>query len=600
MHVNLGDTCVFAAGFREESVLPLLEFSYTSTLSLSAGDLAEVSALAQHFRMWAAVEACRALQSERRGATPKPAAGTVHEHPRTTATGRAEGLHKKRSRGWSLGGPESVQSWEGHVPAFDPSGDAPSGRGWESQAPSSPVCRLKLLDFKSPSSKVKTPTKNLPAGTPLLQAHAAPQQSPLLSCSTKCKQRLSWTEAGLGAGPAGAEQSEEEGQSPRAQEKYRLLSMLGLQRRSLLPRPEELTGWRQKKRLRKLKVSSYALTAPRKPRASTHGHAPGLPLHNGPVPASPKLLQALIKTEPPEPISMEDMRIAQGWGRSLPSGVPERRELRRSVRGRTAPPWNPVPVRRSVRVKQEPDAPSICPQPSVARPRGRPRKNPPPAVQSGAQPGVVRPRGRPRRVVNPAPTQPLGFNPLAAIKEEPIDGLPVTTATPTPVPAGRRHRQSKPPLKLLDPGFVFPLSRLVAGVKQEEVGVPVWQVCVGPGGSGVSKTRRSPRHAQTGLGFDRKPLQAKGPLQPLLKKRAECLRLMDRGATGGLPRRALLRANKAKQTGERPKVRCTAVGCTMKEYSFDIKQILIQHPTGLPIRQYSHFFTPFAACHYRK
>ncbi|XP_061081504.1 proline-rich protein 36-like isoform X2 [Conger conger] len=565
-----GQPNVDLTGFREESVLPLLEFSYTSTLSLSAADLAEVSALAQHFRMWPAVEACRALQSERGGAAPKPGAGALQGHAgalqghaRPADTSRAGALHAKRKRGWSLGGRDAVESREDLLtPAFDPSRDAPGGRGRDSHAPGSPVCRLKLLDFKSPSSKAKTPTQNLPGGTPLLQPPAGAPQGPLLACATPCRQRLGWPEPG-------AEQSEEEGQSPRALEKYRLLSTLGLQRRSLLPRPEELIGWRQKKRLRKPKVSSYALTVPRKPRA------PALP--NAPAPVSTALLQALIKTEPPQvlikteppqvlikteppdPISMEDMMMGLGgaWGGG---GGLERRELRRSARGRTAPPWTPVPSvappvsRRSLRVKQEPDAPPIwtLPPPTLSanpRPRGRPRKNPPPCVPGA--PSGVRPRGRPRRGESPAPVLTL----LTSIKEEPADA----SVTPAPLPTGRRQRQSKPPLKLLDPGFLFPLGRPGVSVKQEEAGVAAWQGAGLLGGrSGVARTRCSPRHARPGPGPDRTQPRAKGPPAPLLKNRAVHRRLMDRGATGGLTRPALLKAHKAKQTGQRPKNACAA------------------------------------------
>ncbi|KAJ8350174.1 hypothetical protein SKAU_G00253040 [Synaphobranchus kaupii] len=565
-----GQPTVDLTGFREESVLPLLEFSYTSTLSLSVGDLAEVSALAQHFRMWPAVEACRAMQSERDGDAPKPGAGAFHERPCPVVTSRAQVLHQKRKRGWSLGERDSVQSGEAYTLTFDPASVAPSWRGRESHTPSSPVRRLKLMDFKSPSSKVKTPPQNPPPGTPVLQMHTMAQQSPLSPCSKRYRQRLSWAE--LGAGPAGAEQGEEEGQGSRAQEKYRLLSMLGLQRRGLLPRPEEPTGWRQKRRLRKLKVSSYALTRPRKPRAPPHGDATGLPLCNRPAPPSPALLQPLIKTEPPEPVSVEDMRLGRGRGRRTPGWIPERTQLRRSVRRAVAPPRNPAPEvplpagRKSARVKREPDAPPICPQPpstpsAHARPRGRPRKHPPRrasalAVQTAAQQSGVRPRGRPKSAADPSRAHPLARSLLRTVKEEPADALPVTSAQPTPVPAGRRRRQSKPPLRLLDPGFLFPLSRPVAAVKKEEVGGDVWLARSGPygtgSGSGIARTRHSLRRACAGLGSDRKQLHAQGPSAPLLNKRRVRRRLLDRGATGALPRPAL-RANKAKQTAELPK-----------------------------------------------
>ncbi|KAJ8255545.1 hypothetical protein COCON_G00194090 [Conger conger] len=441
-----GQPNVDLTGFREESVLPLLEFSYTSTLSLSAADLAEVSALAQHFRMWPAVEACRALQSERGGQGRGPA--------------------RQEEAGVEFGGRDAVESQEDLLtPAFDPSRDAPGGRGRDSHAPGSPVCRLKLLDFKSPSSKAKTPTQNLPAGTPLLQPPAGAQQGPLLACATPCRQRLGWPEPG-------AEQSEEEGQSPRALEKYRLLSTLGLQRRSLLPRPEELIGWRQKKRLRK-------------PKALIKTEPPQVLIKTEPP-------QVLIKTEPHDPISMEDMMMGLGgaWGGG---GGLERRELRRSARGRTAPPWTPVP--------------------SVA----------PPVSRRGPERGEAPGPAPTRREPHPALTL------LTSIKEEPADA----SVTPAPLPTGRRQRQSKPPLKLLDPGFLFPLGR--------------------PG-----DPPPPPRHARPGPALDRTQPRAKGPPAPLLKNRAVHRRLIDRGAAGGLARPALLKAHKGKQTGQRPKNACAA------------------------------------------
>ncbi|KAG5833675.1 hypothetical protein ANANG_G00278390 [Anguilla anguilla] len=369
--------------------------------------------------------------------------------------------------------------------------------------------------------------------------------------------------------------------------------MLGLQRRSLLPRPEELTGWRQKKRLRKPKVSSYALTAPRKPRAPPHSNAPGLPLSNGPAPPSHTLLLAVIKTEPPEPISMEDMRLGQGSGRgrgrSMASVVTEHRELRRSVRARIAPPCNspprlpPLACWKPVRVKQEPDAPPVCAQPPSTRHTGTTAGTPTqiPAWQCQRAAGTERSsagrreaEGPPETRGNPGPPHPFSHGLLRAIKEEPANALPVALATPAPAWCGREAGGGGPGRLAGAPGALrqrlgpagtrHSLGRPGVGVKQEEVAQDVWQACLGPFGSGTGPSgtrhslRQSLRHASAGLGFDRRQMHAtnadtKGPSAPLLKKRRVQRRLLDRGAAGALPKPALLRANKAKRAGELPK-----------------------------------------------
>lgn len=51
--------------FSEQSLLALLEFSYTSTLNLNLDILTEVCAMARHLRMWPALEACSAIKRER-------------------------------------------------------------------------------------------------------------------------------------------------------------------------------------------------------------------------------------------------------------------------------------------------------------------------------------------------------------------------------------------------------------------------------------------------------------------------------------------------------------------------------------------------------
>eukprot|EP00062_Callorhinchus_milii_P022518 gi/632980391/ref/XP_007907007.1/ PREDICTED: uncharacterized protein LOC103188736 [Callorhinchus milii] len=53
--------------------------------------------------------------------------------------------------------------------------------------------------------------------------------------------------------------SEEELYSPNTTEKYKLLSVLGLRRKTSVIDDEELTGWKQKRRLRQPKVKNYSL-----------------------------------------------------------------------------------------------------------------------------------------------------------------------------------------------------------------------------------------------------------------------------------------------------------------------------------------------------
>ena len=102
---------------------------------------------------------------------------------------------------------------------------------------------------------------------------------------------------------------EDEEDYARAQEKYRLMNVLGLQRTALLPRPEDLIGWRQKKRLRKLKANNYSLTKRRK----TQHPAPGMAFEDLPLsiplcnPVNTRFLKKIIKKESGDPVSVEEM-----------------------------------------------------------------------------------------------------------------------------------------------------------------------------------------------------------------------------------------------------------------------------------------------------
>ncbi|MBN3274070.1 ZBT11 protein, partial [Polyodon spathula] len=228
-------SAVDLTGFSPDSFLPLLEFSYTSTLSFKLENLTEICAMARHFRMWSVVELCKGIQKEQ------------------VDTLQRDGLLDK-------------------------------------QTFSTPMKRLKLLDFKSPSKKRKSSPKNLctkisPSRqnpnwamtsptkdkkeislqgitTTPIQANYKKQLS--FSLPDECtKERLEICTETFKS-PVKTEPVEEEVQSPNTVEKYKLLRVLGLQRKSLIVCGEELTGWRQKKRLRKLKACSYSLTTRRK------------------------------------------------------------------------------------------------------------------------------------------------------------------------------------------------------------------------------------------------------------------------------------------------------------------------------------------------
>ncbi|XP_048878879.1 zinc finger and BTB domain-containing protein 11 [Brienomyrus brachyistius] len=564
-------------GFSEESFLSLLEFSYTSTLSLKLENLVEVSTMARHFRMWPVVEACRAIQREQAldacsgGCTPdSPKPPRAFTSPNDIGS-RKDGVLTKRKRkcgeteegAAEESGPfvKRVTRSRGPLDILElpqGSGSGGSERTLRISAdgngfPCTPTRRLKLMDFKSPSNKRKTPPLRLPASQPpvrvLRSSPASGQRAPHLEADTvtdggaasttlpsprsrKYKQRLCFPQASQEGTPVKQEPQEEEVQSPRTLEKYRLLSVLGLQRKSLLPSPEELTGWRQKKRLRKLKVDSYALTTRRKPRVP--GLAGALNLEGSE--SNGTLLQRVIKMEPPDPVSLEDMRpssidrplVATGGNTQGPVTLPKHSELRRSVRIKaparstelgsfvqikpesTALPLLPpstatrsqrrghlpveplfsLKVKRSV-VKSCPVDPRSTrvtrrtvrdarhgrrPAPSKARiGRDRARSHKRKEVKARAvAPHVEAPRKAARLTDGVANVRsvpgtsgliqrpPAGL--LRAIKDEPADPVPV--CIPTVPELGKR--QSKPPVKLLDPGFLFTFCRPIGAIKKEE------------------------------------------------------------------------------------------------------------------------------------
>ncbi|KAG7467312.1 hypothetical protein MATL_G00152040 [Megalops atlanticus] len=743
-------------GFSAESFLPLLEFSYTSTLSLKLENLMEISAMARHFRMWAVVEACKAIRMEQgghgsgsvgtnclrkeAGAGRGPSAGSVFsEFPdgrqdRSAVTAGTEGLHRKRKREWNSReedpADESVSLRKRPAPSrehlvdesfklilelSDKSGtDTPSksparclpkcGSPQSAEHPCSPVRRLKLMDFKSPSSKRKTSPRGLsassarrPVSPPHRQpgralrstpvpARAEPHRQPKAesspgdrgvrgagtpsvtpssyspSCSTKSKQNLNFTEILPGSSPAKQEepqqqqqQQEEDLQSSNTLEKYRLLSVLGLQRKCLLPGPEDLTVRKQKKRLCKLKVSSYSLSSQRKPRApaasacssssstasssamSSGTRSTGITSSGGPSCSlgdgkSTTFLDRVIKTEPPEPLSIEEMTVrregrplapAQPHGRNARSKaapVPtERRELRRSVRGRDAPltglrtlrtrnveTGSCTSIRKSVRVKKEPSTISIqslalsthrqrnhlkmkrgdpldelSARVSRRAVRGQQYSGSRPVTQTATQQKTGT-RGRdskPRRVPGEGRRTPkeetvgsrkapgVGKRPIGRrngsggqvpvrglqrpVKDEPADPVPVSAP---PAPAMGK-RQSRPPVKLLDPGFLFHFCRPVSAVKKEEetdVAICLTR-SVSCGRSGFP--RRARGGLRESLRSDRKQLRAKGGAggPPLKKRAAPCVTARGGGMQDCPRKPALPSAGRVKAKGEVPK-----------------------------------------------
>lgn len=648
-------------GFSEESLLALLEFSYTSTLTLNLGTLTEVTAMARHLRMWPAVEACSALQSEQEAGQPSsklpnpigmpsvmPAFSSMNTlRNQSSPSGRTAGFKRngEKEKG-GASGPSSHRTLQRRVHIIE--GTDESDREGSDQTlpahcqcqalsslqtenngfPCSPTRRMKLMDFKSPSSKRKlsprplsviptspststrssSPSRRLLRSTPGA-ALALRRLLPKIDLSSKRKrrsssyQRIYRVKTDFSVEPSQSQSGpvipvkvkqeveeeevcsavpQDEVHSPRAQEKYRLLSFLGLRRKSLVPGPEELSGWGQKKRLRKLKVSDYCLTARRKPRTqSLGGITSGL---GGLMGVSSTmslcdmtrmdLLKKVIKVEPHVNLDKKFKRKNNTAGqmehlsvrttRSQSMKVDSRGTLNdRPLRNRSSSPTKPLPrhpgrVRDTVqraygpptkiktRTKQEPRAYAIShtmapthsgtrrsPGPKASPPKARasaPKSGPPvdrslrittteskrmlrynigrssPDKRKGTRQnrsvqektkqrsGVCKtnsvgedkknmtPRKRTEdKVADLKGTRGWDFsnhqhysNPLyRVIKEEPADPLPLTQPFLNSDASDLGKRQSKPPVKLLDQGFLFGLCRPAGGIKREEESVDI-------------------------------------------------------------------------------------------------------------------------------
>ncbi|XP_078030667.1 uncharacterized protein LOC117251471 isoform X1 [Epinephelus lanceolatus] len=586
-------------GFSEDSLLSLLDFSYSSTLCVRQEDLPEVIAMARHLGMWPAVEACSALLKEQEqqlhpGKGFSSACHERHHQQREGKRKRGLGLEDSMNDGFSLtldASDESVQGSPRHNLRRTPKSQGHNG------LPLSPSHRMKLMDFKSPSSK-KASTPRDAMGTPqsqnylrispsntrllrstpgaakkvqrLLPMPESPRRNrkphPITQLSRTSRSRV--TKIG-GCSPARVKQEvdevgEDEQDYARAQEKYKLMNVLGLQRTALLPRPEDLIGWRQKKRLRKLKANNYSLTKRRKPRSTSPGLAFGavtlaLPLCN---PVNSHLLSKSVKGKPVGPVSTEQMTAKRPKSVQRPVPPSDRsmrskgvlpdmfqpasrpsfggRELRRSVRNGDSAHLaaqqplrrntNKTLVRNTVRIKSEPSQYSISgfPLSSNNRCSHTPLKSPPPhrtqarnkvtvetvktlrynksrpvakaKLRQGSTREVEKTKCKPReegrkvgvmdtrprvKVNEPgglqfaehAPPPSIYNHPLyKVIKEEPADPVPVAHFSDPPSP-DLGKRQSKPPIKLLDSGFLFsfcrPAGGPMAGLKKEEESVDI-------------------------------------------------------------------------------------------------------------------------------
>ncbi|KAJ3592356.1 hypothetical protein NHX12_007483 [Muraenolepis orangiensis] len=584
-------------GFSEESLLSLLDFSYSSTLRVRPENLQEVSAMARHLGMWPALEACSALLREHQQHTPTPSmrcSRTGHSGRGFSSAGpgpRSCELQPDRKRK-KFSSPASKDRTEDLGLSSDPSPRRasartdprlrPQGSALQNGALHSPThtptpqphatslhspthTRMKLIDFKSPSCKKAQASRSTPA-TPLRhtavqsgnsqevqrllprpesprrnkKSHAVPSRPP------STPRRRSGPAPRVTQEPVGVDEEDYD----RAQEKYRLMNVLGLQRTALLPRPEDLIGWRQKKRLRKPKANNYSLTKRRKPRPDGlelgFGRLPlSLPLC-GPV--NTRLLARVIKTEPedrlivaerirakmPSPPSDRSMR-SRGAAPAPPQPTPSSsafrgRELRSSPRrAENAPVVRTIPAATAFRIiKAEPmdyfisgpppinnhhgdekvaarnDGVTRAPRYNGRRPRPRAKlrhtaaRHPPGGSQGGPReeggkagsrraPKVVHEGGSPpgphadkpggwEASVPTTPTPPPSIysHPLyRVIKEEPADPLPVARPFPAPPSLDLGKRQSKPPIKLLDPGFLFSFCRPPVGVKREEESVDI-------------------------------------------------------------------------------------------------------------------------------
>ncbi|TSU63007.1 Zinc finger and BTB domain-containing protein 11 [Bagarius yarrelli] len=619
-------------GFSEESLLALLEFSYTSTLTLNLGTLTEVAAMARHLRMWPALEACSALQSEQEAGQPSvmPEFSPINTLRNQGSAGFKQKKEKEQLEDLEPLRKSTLQS-KVHIAEGTNESDKEDNdqmlptqclsRGFSSFQsedngfPCSPTRRMKLMDFKSPSNKRKlsprplfsiltspststrscSPSRRLLRSTPGA-ALALRRLLPKIDLSSKRKKKsptyepLFRVKSDFSVEPSQSQPNsalpvrvkqeaemeercstipQDEVHSPRAQEKYRLLSFLGLQRKSLVHGPEEFSGWGQKKRLRKLKVSDYSLTARRKPRTqSLGGITSGLGDLMG-VNSSMSLcdmtrmdlLKKVIKVEPH--VNMEKKFKRKNTSAGQMEHLSVRTTRSQSMKLNSVKAYNDRPFRTcssspkkqlprppgragvkvqrlltppkkvTTRTKQEPQEyailHSVAPSKArVAAPKGgspvdhslrittieskrmlrynieRSTSDKLKSLGQGkSAQGKTKQTSKTRKakrvreskkntapkkrievqVADPKGTRGLGvFNInhqhydnhlYKVIKEEPVDPLPLTQPILNSDASDLGKRQSKPPVKLLDQGFLFGLCRPSGGIKREEDSVDI-------------------------------------------------------------------------------------------------------------------------------
>lgn len=563
-------------GFSEDSLVSLLEFSYSSTLSVRRDDLPEVVTLARHLGMWPAVEACFALMKEQE----RPP--QIHHTPLRPCRNLTSSFGSpcrernfllqegKRKRGFGFH--DSLN--DSFSLTLDPSDESaelsprrnlrqtPKRQSYNG-LPLSPSPRMKLMDFKSPSLKKPvyspvSPSHNrLLRSTPgaakevlkfLPQSESSPRHkkshpSNHVSSSPRSKPNAMCTSVRVKQ--EAPEVAEDEEDYERAQEKYKLMHVLGLQRTALLPRPEDLVGWRQKKRLRKLKANNYSLTKRRKPRASApvlpyKGVTLALPLC---TPVNAHLLSKTGKSKSITQIPVREMLVKKTKvsprhippsDRSMRSkgavldmfqppsrlscGMRELRELVRKGEGTHLRSQRPVRLntpkttaKNTVRIKPEPAEYSIsgnshtsaASQRTKAKSKGIDRIKTPrynssrPAPKSKLrQESTKRPDKAKYKTVHdgkkslPGVTEQSNVSNIQpehqassiyshalykVIKEEPAEPIPVGQFCDPPSP-DLGKRQSKPPIKLLDSGFLFSFCRTPGGpmgLKKEEESVDI-------------------------------------------------------------------------------------------------------------------------------
>ncbi|XP_061648413.1 uncharacterized protein si:dkey-229b18.3 isoform X1 [Phyllopteryx taeniolatus] len=644
-------------GFSEDSLLSLLDFSYSSTLCVRWEDLPEVITMARHLGMWPAVEACSALMKEHRHIVHpsrdfKLGYGGIcsQRHHQKTETKRKRELE------------ENFGSFHLTLDTSDEGSPSCSLRRTPNvsvynRLPVSPSHRMKLMDFKSPSSKKSGASKNIigtqqsktyspisPSNTRLLRSSpgAAQQVQRLMPKpeSPRRNRKPCTPRSSPICSPVRVKQEVEEVRVDeedyaRAQEKYKLMLVLGLQRTALLPRPEDLIGWRQKKRLRKLKANNYSLTKRRKPRSAP----PVLPYR--PVtlslplcdPVNSLLLNKAGKTKSGASAVIEGISKRHNRNKQVPpsdrsmrskGALPDMfqptsqpgfsgRELRRSVRncGRVHPPVQQplrriskkIPVRNTVRIKSEPAEYSVSglSLASINQPSQRKQARSNVTVEAvktlrynSSRPGTKakpkrgstreeeKPRGRPRKVLReemdtegqvkseqPAggfqfsehsPPPAIYNHPLyKVIKEEPADPVPVGGPFLDPPSPDLGKRQSKPPIKLLDSGFLFsfcrPSGAPIVGIKKEEESV---DICLT---RSVSQVGEKFGMVQS----NHRALRARGPLPalPVVKREREersvSQRRVQRLRANSRENSSLARSRGAKATRVIPKQEATGV-----------------------------------------